>query len=278
MDGPEDCRPDGASPVPMTAERVEALYVRLRPSIMRILIGTLDLDTDSAEDVLQEAFQALLNEQRPFASQEDVEAWLLQVVRNKAKDHHRRTSTTSAGLQARPYNPGGKTLSDMASPGPLSLLERRNALELTEEMLLSLPERDRAIVRMRDVDDKPFREIALMLGLTEVNVRKIYWRACRDTEERLFRYSSTLVERAGPRVQRRPRDRKELAEAFLLLPRRYGRALEHRYLSGLTAREIAALEGILEDEASALLARADELLRRLTILQVPEEVLRVAKA
>src|SRR5690606_38847888 len=79
--------------------RFEAVYERLRPSLVRYL-DRLTGDQDAAEDVAQEAFTRLLA--RPDLGEEAARLWVFTVATNLVRDRGRAAARRKRLLQAVP--------------------------------------------------------------------------------------------------------------------------------------------------------------------------------
>ena len=124
-------------------------------------------DRDAAQDIVQDAFIRLSAQWREaFVPSPQMSAWLHTAVRNLAIDHVRRERRhaefrrrESAELAPAPPSPG--------QGGGGELPERA---VLAAEALASLDEREREIVVLRVYEEKSFKEISDMTGLTVSNL------------------------------------------------------------------------------------------------------------
>jgi len=119
------------------------------------LLGRLE----DAQDAAQEVFLRLLKNLHRIEG--DPQAWLYRVTVNICNDHYRRRPTV---MDPPP------DLADTA-PDPERVLEEEQRKQLLMEGLLTLPERERAAVVLRDIEGLSTREVAAILGVEEVTVR-----------------------------------------------------------------------------------------------------------
>jgi RNA polymerase sigma-70 factor, ECF subfamily len=134
-------------------------YQRLVASIRRRL-G----DGDDAEDVAQEAFVRLLDEEAPF----NARAWLFTVARRLASDRQRA---------ARRH----ERLALLHSADPDSLdpaVERAESVAAVREVLAALTERERQLLLLHH-DGYSYREIAARIGVSPASVGSLLTRAHR---------------------------------------------------------------------------------------------------
>jgi RNA polymerase sigma-70 factor, ECF subfamily len=180
----------------------ETLYEELRPLAFSIAYRMLGSAAE-AEDVVQEAFLRLAG----AADREEVRAaksYLTTVVTRLSIDRLR-------SARARREQYVGTWLPEpIVVDDPLAALAEAEAdAETTESLSLaflvlleSLSPVERAVFLLRDVFDRPYPEIARIVGKRDDNVRQIAARARRHVEER------------RPRFEASPEERERLAERF----------------------------------------------------------------
>lgn len=110
-----------------------------------------------AEECAQEAFIAALGSYARFDGR-NPRAWILTIARNKAIDHHRRTSRRP------PLGPAGNH--DLAATEPSE--QFGDAFERVGV----LPQKQRGAVVLRFVLDLPYREIGEVMGTSEAAARR----------------------------------------------------------------------------------------------------------
>jgi RNA polymerase sigma-70 factor (ECF subfamily) len=180
----------------------ETLYEELRPLAFSIAYRMLGSAAE-AEDVVQEAFLRLAG----AADREEVRAaksYLTTVVTRLSIDRLR-------SARARREQYVGTWLPEpIVVDDPLAALAEAEAdAEATESLSLaflvlleSLSPVERAVFLLRDVFDRPYPEIARIVGKRDDNVRQIAARARRHVEER------------RPRFEASPEEGERLAERF----------------------------------------------------------------
>lgn len=101
-------------------------------------------------------------------------AWLTTILHNACMDGHRSAKrrnelfeeTELSELENLPPEHGHQT------PTPEDILKTRESLEVLSRLVQELPEALREPLLLRTVEHLSYGEIALRLGLTEVNIRK----------------------------------------------------------------------------------------------------------
>jgi RNA polymerase sigma factor (sigma-70 family) len=122
---------------------------------------------DRAEDAVQ---QALLQAYRALRRHDDVgelRPWLRRIVRNASVDLSRRTGPPPEAVREE------ELVGESVEPA----LERRHQLARLVKALRQLPERQREAIVMRELEGRPFEEIASEFGTSKGGARQLVRRA-----------------------------------------------------------------------------------------------------
>jgi RNA polymerase sigma-70 factor, ECF subfamily len=167
-----------------------------------------------AEDVVQEAWLAALRGLDGFEGRCRLRTWVLRIVANIAKSwgarEHRVTPFSSASFGEGPtvgperFNPpgepGGGAWRTLPASWP-ALPEREvlsaEALAVVQQALAGLPDAQRAVIALRDLDGYEASEVCEALGLTEGNQRVLLHRARAAVRQRVESYFTERQQRAG---------------------------------------------------------------------------------
>ncbi len=117
-----------------------------------------------AEDVCQDAFVAAIERIDDCRRPDRFGAWLLQIVRNCARDHLR----ARGGGRTVPVEEAGL---EAAGASPAVAAERADARRRLLVALAELPEERREVLLLHDLEGWTHREIAVRLELPEGTVR-----------------------------------------------------------------------------------------------------------
>lgn len=168
-----------------------AIVDRHAPALLRVARSLLG-DASAAEEVVQETWIALLTGLAGFEGRASVRTWLFRVLVNKARTRFHRDGRTvpfsalgdedgrspAAELErfasdgAWAVAPGGWAETD---PEQLALgAETRAAIEAA---IRELPDAQRAVLTLRDVEGLETEEICHLLGVTVSNQRVLLHRA-----------------------------------------------------------------------------------------------------
>jgi RNA polymerase sigma-70 factor (ECF subfamily) len=131
-----------------------------------------------AEDVCQEAFLTALQRLEDCRRPERFRAWLLTIVRNRARDLLR----SGAVRQALPLE---SAASVAGGESPFEAAHRVETRERLEAALRELPAVQREVLLLHDLEGWRHREIGELLGMPEGTVRAHLFHARRGVRERL---------------------------------------------------------------------------------------------
>jgi RNA polymerase sigma-70 factor (ECF subfamily) len=155
----------------------------LRPAYAVAL--SVVLEPADAEDVAQDAFIAAL-ERLDSCQPDRFAAWLMRIVRNRAISLQRRRRVRRA--EPLEWAAGVKSTGD-----PGSDLDRANLRERLTAAMSTLPEKQREVLLLHDLEGWRHREIGEVLGMKEGTVRYTLFQARRAVRERLG-YEQTRTE------------------------------------------------------------------------------------
>jgi len=139
---------------------------RLYRLALRITLDTLD-----AEDIVQETLVRVWNMREDFEKIDSIEAFSLTICRNLALDHISRKESQNEQLDES-YD----ATPDIAST-PLQALLLEDKRSWVMKLFNKLPEKQKSVMQLRDIEGKSYREIAQVLGFTEEQVKVTLFRA-----------------------------------------------------------------------------------------------------
>lgn len=147
----------------------------LKDKLFRLALR-ITLNSAEAEDVVQETMIRVWNKRDEWKQLESIEAYCLTITRNLAIDRSERKDANHAELT--PHN----EKADLATP--YSNLVDKEQLSLISSLIDALPEKQRTIMQLRDVEGKSYKEIATVLNLTEEQVKVNLFRARQKVKQR----------------------------------------------------------------------------------------------
>ncbi len=164
-----------------------ALADGLRPELHRYCARLMGSVIDG-EDVVQDTFA------RAFAAVDELEedapmrAWLFRIAHNRALDLLRGRAVR----MTEPIDAAAEVV-DQASPDPVEMLMRQEAVRTAVTRFAELPTLQRSVVILKDVLDEQLSEIAALLGLT-VDAVKGHLARGRARLREINAHAATLAE------------------------------------------------------------------------------------
>ncbi len=153
-----------------------------------LLALRLSSDREEARDLVQETFLRAARQPRSVPDGEPAgEAWLVRTLVNLCRDRFRRLAVRSgARLEL--------TRDAHAREGAGHPEDAHVARATVAAALGGLSPRRRAIVVLHEIEDRPVREVARLLGVTEVTVR---WHLLTARRELAKALAPALVQEGG---------------------------------------------------------------------------------
>ena len=170
----------------------------------RLLIVARSIVGDTfAEDVVQEAWASIYRAVGRFEGRSSLSTWMIQIVSNEAKSRLRREKRqvnfgdideAGPALDPTAFDDNGHWTSppkrwDINSPE--LMLQEDQLKRCIEHTLTILPETQKAVFLLRDMEQVALTEIAALLSLAEGNVRVLLHRARLRLMEVVNHYQET---------------------------------------------------------------------------------------
>ena len=142
----------------------------LKNKLFRLALR-ITLDSAEAEDVTSDTLIKVWNKREELRGVESIEAYCMTVCRNLALDRHEKKEAQNLSLEAYEIDATDNSFA------PDEQLERDEKLRKVHELFNQLPERQRTIMQLRDIEEKSYREIATIMGVSEEVVKVTLFRA-----------------------------------------------------------------------------------------------------
>ena len=142
----------------------------LKNKLFRLALR-ITLDSAEAEDVTSDTLIKVWNKREELRGFESIEAYCMTVCRNLALDRHEKKEAQNLSLEANEIDAADNSFT------PDEQLERDEKLRKVHELFNQLPERQRTIMQLRDIEEKSYREIATIMGVSEEVVKVTLFRA-----------------------------------------------------------------------------------------------------
>lgn len=140
----------------------------LKDKLFRLALR-ITFNRAEAEDVVQETLIRVWNKRDDWRQFGSIEAYCLTVARNLAIDRSQRKDAQTIELTSEVEEVSEKT--------PYDQLVDKERMRLIHQLINKLPEKQRLIMQLRDIEGKSYKEIAVVLHLTEEQVKVNLFRA-----------------------------------------------------------------------------------------------------
>jgi len=135
------------------------------------------VSTEEAEDATQEVMVRLWHKKETLANYNSVEALAMTMTKNFCLDQLKSKRASNLQLVHNNYRDN--------QVGVDQQLEAKDSWNWVEKMINELPEQQRLIIQMRDIEEFEFTEIAGVLEMNETAVRVALSRARKTIREQL---------------------------------------------------------------------------------------------
>ena len=138
-------------------------------------------DEDLAKDVVQECLIKVWEKRNDLKLVQNLEAWCMQVTKNKALDklrskHVSRTDLFESKLHTR-----------KETNTPYAVTERGDLITRIKSLIALLPQRQREVMQLRDIEGYTYKEIGEILEIDINLVKTNLFRARRKLKESLIK-------------------------------------------------------------------------------------------
>ncbi len=165
---------------------VESAYPLVRRwSLVRLA------DEADADDLTQEVMIQVIRRLKSFRGESLFTTWLYQLTRNAAVDKSRASVRRS---RARERMAAELPAYAAVAPEVDESLRRQEQHALLRPFFDELPERQRAVFDLVELQDRPTKEVAEMLGIEPVSVRANLFKARRTLRQKIMEAYPRLME------------------------------------------------------------------------------------
>lgn len=144
----------------------------LKDELYRLALR-ITLNNAEAEDIVQETMIKVWNKRDSWDTIDSIEAFCLTICRNLALDKNKRMENKNSSLE----DTGGDSPDDSYASNPEERAEQRDRVKLVRDLINDLPEKQKSVMQLRDFEDKSYKEIAEILGISEEQVKVNIFRA-----------------------------------------------------------------------------------------------------
>lgn len=148
----------------------------LKDKLFRVALR-ITFDRAEAEDVVQDTMIRVWNKRDEWSQLESIEAYCLTVCRNLAIDRSQKMEAQNESLTP-------EMEQKAVAFGPYDQLVNEERMKLIHQLINELPEKQRVIMQLRDIEGESYKEISEVLQLTEDQVKVNLFRARQKIKQR----------------------------------------------------------------------------------------------
>lgn len=143
---------------------------------------------EEAKDVVQEVFIRVWNGREQMAEIQNVEAWCMRITRNLSLDRIRSITRKQTAPIEESFQVRHESLT------PYESAEVAESMKRIAGFIASLPEKQRQIIHLRDVEGYSYNEICEILELDMNQVKVNLFRARNAVREKLIKINAYGIE------------------------------------------------------------------------------------
>lgn len=165
---------------------IEAFETRVLPSKNKLFRFALRLlgDTDEAQDVVQEVLIKVWNARDTMAQINNWEAWCMRLTRNLSLDRLRAQQRKATD----PIAVGFEVKQEGLTPHDRT--ELTESMQQVNKLMEALPEKQRQVMHLRDIEGYSYNEICEILELDMSQVKISLFRARNAVREKLVKMNA----------------------------------------------------------------------------------------
>ena len=148
----------------------------LKDKLFRLALR-ITFDRAEAEDGVQDTMIRVWNKREEWTQFGSIEAYCLTVAKNLAIDRSQKKEAQNVEL-----TPEMEEESEIS--GPYDQLVNNERMSIIHRLINELPEKQRLIMQLRDIEGESYKEIAKILNLTEEQVKVNLFRARQKVKQR----------------------------------------------------------------------------------------------
>lgn len=160
----------------MTQKEFLNIVTPFKDKVFR-LAKRLLVSTEEAEDATQEVLIKLWNNKKKISEYKNIEAFSMTMTKNFCFDKLKSKQSQNLKIVHSNYQDHNVTLQKQ--------VELNDSLNWVDRIMEDLPEQQKLVIQLRDIEQYEFKEIAKMLDMNETAIRVTLSRARKTIREKL---------------------------------------------------------------------------------------------
>ena len=154
------------------------LMTPVQDKMYRLALRLL-VSKEAAEDALQEVMMKLWSRKQKLSSYDNLEAFAMTVTKNYCLDQLKLKSNNNMRIVHSNYEDGNHSLQNK--------VEVQDDLNWVQKIIQTLPEQQKVIIQLREVEQYDYDEIAEMTGMQQTAIRVALSRARKKIREEMIK-------------------------------------------------------------------------------------------
>lgn len=154
------------------------IFDPVRDKLYRMALRLL-VSRESAEDALQEVMLKLWEKKENLQNYDSPEAFAMTMTKNYCFDQLKLKQNNNLRIVHSNYEENNRPLEKQ--------IEARNDYELLNKLMNGLPEQQKTIVQLRDIEELEYSEIAEIMGMNKTAIRVALSRGRKTLRESLLK-------------------------------------------------------------------------------------------
>jgi RNA polymerase sigma factor (sigma-70 family) len=167
----------------MTVEAFQNQVLPVKNKLFRFALKFLGSE-EEAKDVVQEVFIRIWNNREQMVEIQNMEAWCMRITRNLSLDRIRSINRKGTQPIEESFNVHMEGLS------PHESTEADESMQKISQFIAELPDKQRQIIHLRDVEGYSYNEICEILELDMNQVKVYLFRARNAVKEKLLKINA----------------------------------------------------------------------------------------
>lgn len=167
----------------MNLEAFQNRVIPVKNKLFRFALRLLG-NEEEAKDVVQEVFIRVWNGRDQMNQVQNWEAWCMRITKNLSLDHIRSSNRKNTHPMTEGFDVGQSGLT------PHETTEMHESMTQINELMASLPEKQRQIMHLRDVEGYSYNEICEIMELDMNQVKVNLFRARNAVREKLTKINA----------------------------------------------------------------------------------------
>ena len=165
----------------MTAEEFKTRLLPVKNKLFRLALSLL-VNRQEAEDVVQEVYLKMWDMRNDLSKYKSTDALMMTITRNQCLDNLKLKKNKAVSLK--------EDFNSYSRIGLDEITEQMDMVQAAKKFIQQLPEQQKTIIHLRDVEGYEFEEIAKITGYDMNYIRVNISRGRRKIKESLIKMQS----------------------------------------------------------------------------------------